>query len=711
VAKLGIDIGGTFTDCVAVDLATGQLLTAKTFTTPGDPVSGVFKGLERLCRDHSLSLERMQVVVHATTLATNALIERKGARTALLTTQGFRDIVEIGTERSYDIYDLFIEMPSPLVPRHLRREVPERLDQTGQVVTPLDEASTAHILDELQQDRVESIAICLLHSYRNPVHERRVAELVQQRLPGVTVSVSAEVLPEIREYPRMSTTVVNAYVQPVIQRYLGRLLRELRARGFQGNFYVMLSNGGIGTVGTASRFPVRIVESGPAAGAIAARAWGGLAGRRHVLSLDMGGTTAKTCLIEDGNITQTANFEVARVYWYKKGSGIPIRVPVVDLIEIGAGGGSIARVDALGFLSVGPESAGASPGPVCYGLGGTRPTVTDADLLLGYLDPDFFLGGEMRLDKEAAWNAVAREVADPLGIDPVKAAWGIHDLVNENMAASARIHLVERGRDARRYSLVAFGGAGPVHACGVAEKLRLAEVIFPPLAGLGSACGIIWAPIAFDLVRSHPANLDDLDWEAVNLVLAEMEREGRQLLADAGVEGDAATCLRSCDMRYRGQGYEIEVPIPSGALDVTHLPALRDAFSREYARLFGRTLGDLAIECLNWRVRVVGPSPEVRPAQSRAAGDARAAVKGFRPAYFPAAGGYVDCPVYDRYRLPAGTRFTGPAIVEERESTVVVGPGAMVEVQAHNLLDVRLPQDSSPRLTDLWPSPTSARER
>lgn len=691
MGKLGVDIGGTFTDFVALDPATGRLYTAKTLTTPDDPCAGVMTGVERIRQDYGFGPDRLQVVIHATTLATNALIERRGARTALLTTEGFRDTLEIGTERSYDIYDIFLEMPPPLVPRHLRFGVPERLNRDGQVVDPLDEAAGEQILGQLAESGVESVAICLIHSYRNPQHEQQLAALVRRRLPRVTVSLSAEVLPEIREYPRTSTTVANAYVQPIVAGYLERFLGELNRRGFAGTLYVMLSNGGVATVETASRFPIRIVESGPAAGAIAARAWGELAGRQHVLSFDMGGTTAKTCLIEDGQITQTSDFEVARVYWFKKGSGIPVRVPVVDLIEIGAGGGSIARADSLGLLKVGPESAGAKPGPVCYGRGGTQPTVTDADVLLGYLDPSFFLGGEMRLDKAGAEAAVAQAVAGPLGIDPVKAAWGIHDLVNENMAASARMHLVERGRDPRLYSMVAFGGAGPVHAYGVAEKLGLREVIYPPLAGVGSACGIIWAPIAFDLVRSYATRESAMDWQGVNGVLAALEAEGLRLLTGAGVQAGDVTFLRSCDMRYRGQGFEVTVPVPAGPLGPGQLPALREAFAREYARLFGRTIPGLELECLNWRVRAVGPNPRIELESAPAGRYAEAALKGQRPVYFPAAGGFVNCPVYDRYRLAPGVSFPGPAVVEERESTAVIGPGAEVAVLQHNILVARLP--------------------
>ncbi len=513
-ARLGIDVGGTFTDLVVVDEATGGLRVGKVLTTPKDPAHGVETGMVALLGEAGVATSDVQAVVHGTTLATNALIERKGARTALVMTEGFRDSVEIRHEGRYDMYDLFIDPPSPLVPRHLRREVSERLLADGSVLRPLDEEGARRVIRELIAEGVEAIAICLLHAYVNPVHERRLAELIREIAPDRPVSCSSEVVPEIREYERASTTSANVYVAPLLERYLEDLERRLAELGVPGQLYIMQSSGGIALPPTARRLPIRLVESGPAGGALAAALAARHRGERRMLSFDMGGTTAKACVIDDGAPLVAREFEVARADRFKKGSGLPVRVPVIEMIEIGAGGGSIARVDRLGLLKVGPDSAGADPGPACYNLGGRLPTVTDADLLLGYLDAEFFLGGRMPLDREAARRAIDEHVARPLGLDVIGAARGIHRVVNENMAAAARIHGIERGKDLRSYPLFAFGGAGPVHCWQMARILKVPRILLPFGAGAMSAYGLLAAPLTFDFVRTLRQRLDEADWDS-----------------------------------------------------------------------------------------------------------------------------------------------------------------------------------------------------
>jgi len=699
-ARLGVDIGGTFTDLVVIDEATGSVRVGKVLTTPKDPAHAVEQGVQALLGEAQVAPRAVRAVVHGTTLATNALIERKGARTALLTTAGFRDALEIGHEGRYDMYDLFIDPPAPLVPRHLRREVDERMLPDGAVLRPLDMAGARRVIADLVSLGVEAIAVSLLHAYVNPAHERALASLVAEVAPGVPVSCSCDVVPEIREYERASTTVANVYVAPLMGRYLEDLERRLAEQEVPGQLYVMQSSGGLALPGDARRIPVRLVESGPAAGALAAAQAARQRGEPRLLSFDMGGTTAKACVIDGGAPLVAREFEVARADRFKKGSGLPIRVPVIELIEIGAGGGSIARVDRMGLLKVGPDSAGADPGPACYGLGGRLPTVTDADLLLGYLDAEFFLGGRMRLDAGAARRAIEEHVARPLGLDAVEAAWGIHRVVNENMAAAARIHGIERGRDLRRYPLFAFGGAGPVHCWQVARILKVPRILLPFAAGAMSAWGLLAAPLAFDFVRTRRERLDGADWPAVNALFDAMEGEGRALLRRAGVADADVTVTRVAEMRYVGQGHEVEAALPSGRLDAAGLSTIREAFETAYRTLYHRLPQGVPIEALNWRVTVAGPRPAVdfrdsglaaSGRQAAGAGNAAAgpagrtaaalaAVKGRRRAWFAEAGGFVDTPVYERYALGPGATFGGPAIVEERESTAVIGPGGRCRV-------------------------------
>jgi N-methylhydantoinase A len=695
-SRLGVDIGGTFTDLVVVDEATGALSVGKVLTNPKDFALAVDQGIQALLGDAGLDARTLRAIVHGTTLATNALIERKGARTALLTTAGFRDALEIRHEGRYDMYDLFIDPPAPLVPRHLRREVRERLLPDGSVLEPLDEASARGVVSELVGDGVEAIAICLLHAYVNPAHERRLAELVKEMAPALPVSCSSEVVPEIREYERASTTTANVYVIPLMARYLEDLERRLADLGIPGQLYIMQSSGGIALPAHARRLPIRLVESGPAAGALAAARAAADHGEPRLLSFDMGGTTAKACVIDGGAPLVAREFEVARADRFKKGSGLPLRTPVIELIEIGAGGGSMARVDRMGLLKVGPDSAGADPGPACYGLGGRLPTVTDADLLLGYLDAAFFLGGRMRLDREAARRAIEEHVARPLGLDVPAAAWGIHRVVNENMAAAARIHGIERGKDLRAYPLFAFGGAGPVHCWQVAKILKLPRIILPFGAGAMSAYGLLSAPLAFDFVRTGHERLDAPDWTAINARFAEMEAEGRELLRRAGVADGDVRLARIAEMRYVGQGHEVEARLPGGTLSAASLPAITSAFETGYRALYARLPQGVPIEVLNWRLTAAGPVPALTLAPA-VAPRASAMVKGRRSAYFAQTGAFVDVPVYDRYALAPGTTFNGPAIVEERESTAVLGPGARCRVDDALALIVDMPSGS-----DAW---------
>jgi N-methylhydantoinase A len=687
--RVGIDIGGTFTDLVLIDDATGERAIGKVLTTPDDPSEAVEEGLRGLLECEDVAASELETIIHGTTLVTNALIERRGAPTALLTTEGFRDAVAIGTEHRYDMYDIFLEKPEPLVPRNLRYGIRERTLDDGSVVLGLDEEQVRSVAAELEERGIRAVAVSFLHGFRNPDHERRAAEILAEEAPGVAVSLSSEVSPEIREYERTSTTIANVYVRPLVERYLQRLEGRLRRLGFGGTFYVMLSNGGTASVQTACRFPVRLLESGPAAGSLAAAFHGRAAGFSDVLSFDMGGTTAKACLIDDGEPLTSTDFEVARVYRFKKGSGLPVKTSVIEMIEIGAGGGSIARVGPLGLPKVGPQSAGADPGPACYGRGGEEPTVTDADLLLGYLDPDFFLGGRMSLDYGAAEKAMGK-ISDALGLDPIEAAWGVHQVVDENMANAARVHAVERGKDPRKYRLLAFGGAGPVHAHRVARALGVGGFVAPLGAGTASAFGFLCAPLSFDLARSLYGRLDDLDWDAANAALEEMEREGRGLLSASGVAEEDVAVRRLGEMRYIGQGHEVGVGLPEGKLGPDDVGEISAGYREEYRRLYGRDGPDVPLETITWRVEVTAPRPEIPQQEEK--GEPRPldeAHKGEREIFLPEKDGFAAIPVYDRYGLDPGAAFEGPAVVEERESTVIVGPDSAAGVDAARNLIVR----------------------
>jgi len=677
--RVGFDVGGTFTDFV-LQLPDGRLHTAKRLTSYPDPSEACLAGLDELLAEAGVGWGDLAQGVHGTTIGSNLVIERKGRGVALITTEGFRDVLLIGREKRYQVYDLQIEKPAPLVPRRLIAEVPERVLADGSVRCPLDEPAARAVARDLAARGVTSAAVCLLHAYANPVHERRLAEILAEEAPGVLVSLSHEISPAFREYERTSTAVVNAYVMTAIRAYLRSLAAAMRARGYRGRLFVMQSSGGVATSEAMERYPVRMIESGPAAGALMAAAYGELTGHRDLVAFDMGGTTAKLALIEDGQPLVTSLFELHKV-GLAAGSGIPMNIQAIDLVEIGAGGGSIASA-VRGTIAVGPESASSTPGPACYGRGGARATVTDANLVLGYLNPDDFAGGRLRLDAAAARRAVEQDIARPLGLGLAEAAWGIHLVVNSNMELATRVVSIERGRDPRGLTLIAFGGSGPVHGCRLAQALRIPRVILPAAAGVTAALGLLAAQVRFDVSRTYLRRLDAVDLGHLGTMYAELEAQGMAVVRES--LGDAAAAsirlVRSADCRYVGQGYELNVPLDAGELEAASLERLRAAFEGAYAGRYGYASPGEAVEVVNWKLAAVGASDALELARVSRGGGAAAALKSRRPAYFPEKGGYVDTPVYDRYRLPAGAELAGPAIVEERESTTVLPPGVGARV-------------------------------
>jgi N-methylhydantoinase A/oxoprolinase/acetone carboxylase beta subunit len=679
--SLSIDIGGTFTDFTLLNIETGELSIHKVLTDPEDPTVALMRGVTELLETVGIALSALQVVVHSTTLATNAIIERKGAKIALITTEGFRDILELGREQIYDMHDLHARFPDPLVPRSLRVEVSERTDRDGRIFKAPDAEQSVAIVDDLLKQGVEAVAISLLHSYKNPENEQALKDQISKEHPDLPLSLSSEVAPVINEYERTSTTVADTYIKPSVSRYLRSVEQELAEKGYAGRLLVMHSAGGVMDANAAIERPVRMLESGPAAGALAAGFYSDLLGEPDLISLDMGGTTAKTCVIEGGRPAQSNSIEVARVHRFKVGSGLPILIPVLDLIEIGSGGGSIAWLDHLGLLRVGPQSSGASPGPACYGQGGTQPTVTDANLLLGYLNPDYFLGGRMTLDIDAATSAMS-SLGSEMGMEPIEAAWGIYNVVTESMAAAARIHIIGRNKDPRNYAIVAFGGAGPAHACEVARILGATRVVIPLGAGVTSALGCLAAPLSFESVRSLPGLLDRTDWGSVNRLYEEMESWGRDMLSNSGVPADQMKLTRTADMRLVGQIHEINVPIPDDVLADSSAEGIESDFHQIYQQLYSRRNLSIPIQVQNWRLLVSGPQPvlNIQEQSVEQNTDVASALKGSRSAYFPNTDGFVDCPVYDRYKLSAGTELSGPAIIEEEESTTVIRPGDSASV-------------------------------
>jgi N-methylhydantoinase A len=685
--KLGFDTGGTFTDFALLDDA-GRVHVHKVPSSPADPALAVLKGVDELLGRVGDARRETIRLFGATTVVTNAVLERKGARVAFLVTRGFRDLLRIRTEARYDLYDLGIRYPEPLVPRDLCFDVTERVAVDGGVVTPLDEAEVRAIARQLTAAGVEAVAVCFLHAPSFPAHEQRVGAILAEDAPGLAVSLSSAIAPEVREYPRASTTVVNAYTAPMMRRHLAYLGDELRGRGLDGRVYLMTSSGGLVPGDAAASMPVRIIESGPAAGVIAAAEYGRMAGVSDVLAFDMGGTTAKLTLVPGGRPMVASELEVAHLERFKRGSGFPLKIHSIQTFEIGAGGGSIAARDQLGLLRVGPRSAGADPGPVCYGVGGAEPTVTDADLLLGYLDADAFLGGDFRLHRDAAAAALAR-LAVTLGVSAERCAWGIHDLVNENMAKAASAHAAESGADLRRFTLVAFGGAGPVHAYGLAHKLGIRAVICPVGAGVMSAFGLLMAPVAVDLAVSRPLRLGAWDHATMREVLARLAAEGHALVMAAGVA--EPTLTYAVDMRHVGQGHEVQVALPDPALpDAAFRERLRAAFAAAYEALYGRgLLAGADVEVITWRGRAAGPREPFDATLVQDDGPPKAA-RPRRRAWFDEAGGFVEVPVLSHYGLAKGAEVRGPAIVEQRESTVVVGPSATATLDAHRNLVMRL---------------------
>jgi len=672
--SIGIDVGGTFTDFFFYDCSSGRVETEKLLTSASEPeksiVEGIRTGLNRL---DSLG-EDIQSIIHGTTLIVNAIIERKGARTGLLTTKGFRDIIEARKEKRYDLYDLGLELPAPLVPRRYRIGVTERLDEKGEILTPLDESEVNAAVEHLKSVGVESLAICFLHSYRNPIHEKRVAEIIRNGFPSLAVCLSSEVVPEIREYERFSTTVANAYALPLISKYLNSLALRLKEINYDRGILVMLSHGGISTQEIGRRYPIRLVESGPVGGVFGSLKIARENGIENILCFDMGGTTAKLCVVDDLQPSITTEYEVARVHRFKRGSGISLRLPAIDLLEIGAGGGSIAKLNSLGFIEVGPESSGSMPGPSCYGFGGVEPTVTDADLILGYLRPDYFLGGNQSIDLTAAKRSVDEKIAKPLGVNTLAASMAIYQTVNENMANAAHIYLSEKGENSEKYTLVAFGGAGPVHVAALARALGIHHILIPRFAGVASALGFLVAPTSFETVRSYICRLESFDSVEITTLIEEMIEEGRRVLQRAEIPDDQIEFHVKADMRYVGQKHEITVPI-----NLTEKPEplnavyLLKCFEAEYRRIFGRIYPDIPIEALSWRVVSTGPAstPEFISSLSQRI-NSRDQPSAWRDVVESSGSTIAKWPVFQWNQLPVAKRFIGPALIEDPYTTVVV---------------------------------------
>ena len=684
--RLGIDVGGTFTDLVLLNLETGEEWSHKLLTTPRDPTIAIVRGFVEILEKAAVPASEVKQILHGTTLVANALIERRGARTGLLTTEGFEDLLDIRRESRWDMYNLNIVFPTPLVPRALRTGVAERTYLNGDRELELETAKEA--VGTLLSLDVQSVAICFLNSYLDGTNEQMVGQIVRDQDPSLTVTESSQLLPEFGEYERCSTAVANAYVQPLIEGYLQRVETSLRELGFSGALQLMLSNGGFGDIGSVIESPIRLLDSGPAGGALAGATFARTHDVKRLMVFDMGGTTAKCSLIEGGSPRTLLGTEAAREDRYKKGSGLPVRMSTIDLLEVGAGGGSVAWVDAVGALRVGPTSMGAEPGPVCYGLGGTEPTVTDADLVLGYLGENSFLGGEMKLHRDRAEESIASVIGEPLGLTTVEAAWGIHRIINQNMANAAKLHILEKAANPSHYAMMALGGAGPVHACRVAESLKVTAVVAPPSAGVKSALGFLIAPWRADFVRYRMELLDRVEWADAEADFADLENQALEQIQRAGVAADQIRMDRVLDMRYVGQGREIPVACKE-ASGLSFAEALREAFNAEYSRRFGRSEDSIDVEIVNWRLYAVGPWPEVPRAELEPIGMVSAPER--RNAFFPEVGGFVECDVFDREELRPDSVLKGPAIVEERDSTLVITPQARALVDHEGIIRIDFP--------------------
>lgn len=680
--RVAVDIGGTFTDGLAVLMPGGQIWVAKTLTTPRDPgeaVTTVIVDLLRQVCAARTGTPEVTEVVHGTTLVTNTLIERKGAKTGLVVTKGARDVLSIGREIRYELYDLNLEIPRPLVPVELRLEVGERLDVAGHVVTPLSDAELARLTGEIGRLGVEAVAVCLLHAYVNDVHEKKIAAAVKKRFPGLAVSISSGIAREIREYERMSTTAANAYVQPQVAEYLDRLDGRVHKLAPGAPLRIMVSSGGFTSGRAAAETPILLLESGPAGGVLSALNTARNAGIDQILAFDMGGTTAKACVAVGGEPLIAHSFECARVSRFARGSGLPILIPSIDLIEIGAGGGSVAHVNDLGLLNVGPESAGADPGPACYGQGGTGATVTDADLVLGYLNADNFLGGEMKLRKDLAITAL-QKLATQLKLTPTEVAWGICNIVNENMASAARIHIAEKGHDPREFAMVATGGAGPVHVVEVARKLQIPRVLATIAAGAGSCLGLLAAPARVDRAWSNPTLVKDIDWSRLAKAYAGLRADAEDELKSAGASAVKLQWWIGAEMRYAGQGHNVSVNLPRRKITAGMAPVLLKEFERRYRQLYGHLVPNAAPQVVTWRLTGRSVVKNHRFTWGDARISAKPQMRGKREIWLPLKRKYAPVPVYDRYSLKPGTRINGPVILEERESTLVVPVAAAVRV-------------------------------
>ena len=684
-ARLAVDIGGTFTDlALAVG---GRMFTHKLLTTPQAPEAGVMAGVRAVLPQAGIAAKDLNFIVHGTTLATNTVIERKGARTALIVTEGFRDAVEMGYEHRFDQYDINIDKPVPLVPRYLRLAVTERCSARGQVLVPLDENSVRALIPRLREHGVQSVAIVLIHAYANPDHEQRIAEILRAEMPDLWITLSSDVCPEIREYERMSTASANAYVQPLMASYLADLDNMLRAEGAKCPLFMMTSGGGLTTVETARRHPIRLVESGPAGGAILAGRIALECGLDQVLSYDMGGTTAKICLIDDGRPQTSRTFEVDRQYRFTKGSGLPLRIPVIEMVEIGAGGGSIAQIDNLGRIQVGPESAGSEPGPACYGQGGTMATVTDADVALGRIAPEGFAGGSVQLSPDLAAAALDKAIARKLNLDGPLAAFAVSEMVEENMSNAARVHAVEQGKELAARTLIAFGGAAPLHACRIAEKLGMDRVIIPQGAGVGSAIGFLAAPVSYEIVRSRYTKLAEFEPEGLNRMFGEMQTEAHAIVV-AGAPDAELEERRIAYMRYIGQGHEIVVEVPARELTAADGALLKDAFDRAYEELFGRIIPSMEVEILTWALSIA-TRQQPPPRMAEVAAMAGPPASGERPLFDADRTDFVTAPVYQRDDLAPGMTLPGPALIAEAQTTTVVTAHFQARVDGAGHIELR----------------------
>ncbi len=682
--RLAVDIGGTFTDVVLVDADNRSLATTKTATTPQDPTEGALIGTRQVIEQAGVSIGDVVGFIHGTTLATNALIERRGAVVSTITTEGFRDILEIAYERRYSQYDISIEKPDFIVPRARSFTIPERLSVKGEVLTPLDESAVDRLIEQLVASGTEAVAICLLHAYANPIHEQKLKALLLERKPGLVISLSSDVSPEAREFERLCTTIANAYIQPLMSSYLNSFARDYSKEGLNCPILMMTAGGGMTTLETAARFPIRLVESGPAGGAILSADVSAQVGYDRVLSFDMGGTTAKLCLIDNHQPQTTRQFEISRAARFIKGSGMPVRIPVIDMIEIGAGGGSIASVDRLGRLLVGPRSAGSEPGPAAFNRGGTEATVTDSDVALGYIDPDAFAEGRLTIDGGKADEALVASVGKMLSLDAIKSAQGVSQIVDESMASAGRMHAVESGKDLSERLMIAFGGNGPLHATRVARRAGVNKVLIPNDPGVGSAVGFLSAPVSFELVRSRYTILDQLDAGSINSLFDEMIGEAETVVR-AGDASSPIVCERTAFMRYHGQGHEIEADLPDRAIEAGDIEVLRKAFEKEYQRQFARVVPGMTIEILNWAVRVSTKSETERSAVPKT-GEQDITAKVRREISCDLTGNQVEAAVFDRRDLRPGDRFIGPALVVELQTTTLVSADFAAKVDGNGNL-------------------------